>query len=526
MVFAAQDMEHAMEAVRTEGISLRTACKQYKIKSPTSISLRLRGKLPTTCATGPQLKYLTLDMETGVVEFAHFRATRGMCIGVPELRFILMDTANVYGIAVPVNFPDRHWMSRFLARHPSLSIRHAQLLDVSRYRASTVDVVTAYYNNLVSIINQFPPEAIWNADETGICAQGRRPPRVICPKGLRANVVRSTDRENVSILACISAAGVALPPMYIYAGVRRKLQWSNGCVDGSVFTVTDSSNIQGHLFLAFIKWFIVQVGSESEQLLIVDGHFAHLGHDVVKFAMQNKVHIFALPAHTSHFLQPCDGAPFSVFKRKVELAISIFPGKHRGALPTRDDLAALSCQPWLEALTAPNITSAFAKCGIWPLNLGRMTAGIVGKAPDAVELVSAMPSVAAALENVAPLMVTKRLQTVWNRKGVSLQSVTVAHRNLDRFMSTWDVSAKPKTGKFIPEKDAKMLTGGGYLVTREDMLALLAEQQVTKRMKCEGVAKRRVERETKKAAKLAEKTVKLSHKVAVNNKPATLEVVV
>ncbi|OQR85547.1 hypothetical protein ACHHYP_11708 [Achlya hypogyna] len=394
-------------------------------------------------------------MEKGVVEFAHFRATRGMCVGVPELRFILMDTANFYGIVVPENFPDRHWMSRFLKRHPSLSIRQSQLLDVSRYRVSTVDVVTAYYNNLASIIGQFPPEAIWNADETGICAQGRRPPRVICPKGLRANVVRSTDRENVSILACISAAGAALPPMYIYAG-------------------------------------------------------------------------------------PCDGAPFSVFKRKIEKAISIFPGKNRGALPTRDDLAALSCQPWLEAVTASNITSAFAKCGIWPLNLDQMKADIVGKAPEAGSLVSTMPNVAAALENLAPLMVTKRLQKVWDRKGLSREAVTVANRNLDRFMSTWDVKTKPKTGQFIPEKEAKMLTGGGYLITREDMLALLAEQQETKRLKSEGVAKRRVERETKKAAKLSEKSAKLakksaklagksvniSRKVAVDSKPATIEIVV
>jgi hypothetical protein len=62
-----------------------------------------------------------------------------------------------------------------------------------------------------------------DCDETGMTAQGGGSKTVLCSKGRGANVRRSTDRENVSMMGCINAAGGWIPPMIIYVGTQQKM---------------------------------------------------------------------------------------------------------------------------------------------------------------------------------------------------------------------------------------------------------------------------------------------------------------
>ncbi|KAG6945716.1 hypothetical protein JG688_00016424 [Phytophthora aleatoria] len=128
------------------------------------------------------------------------------------------------------DFPNAKFVSRWLAKHPQISIRHAQLLDVKRAEGSPLDAVARYFNNLKSVLKKLnltdKPECIWNCDETGICPQGHGGVRVICPEGLRANVQRSSDRENTSIMACISASGERMQPWtYSRASLESRSGW-------------------------------------------------------------------------------------------------------------------------------------------------------------------------------------------------------------------------------------------------------------------------------------------------------------
>ncbi|KAG3068757.1 hypothetical protein PI124_g20281 [Phytophthora idaei] len=86
------------------------------------------------------------------------------------------------------------------------------------------------------------PSRIWNCDETG-------PERVLCSKGRSANVRRSNDRENVSMMGCVNAVGERIPTMFIFAGAQRKLQWLCGAPTGSVSAVSESANINSGLFM-------------------------------------------------------------------------------------------------------------------------------------------------------------------------------------------------------------------------------------------------------------------------------------
>ncbi|KAG6973095.1 hypothetical protein JG687_00001088 [Phytophthora cactorum] len=123
------------------------------------------------------------------------------------------------------DFPNGKCVSQWVANRPRISIRHAQRLVVKRASASTPDAVMDYNNNLKSVLDKSDlldkPERLWNCDETGVCPQGRGRERVICPKGLRANVQRSDDRENVGITACVSASGFTSS----WASTRNGIGW-------------------------------------------------------------------------------------------------------------------------------------------------------------------------------------------------------------------------------------------------------------------------------------------------------------
>ncbi|KAE8914062.1 hypothetical protein PF003_g2135 [Phytophthora fragariae] len=154
-----------------------------------------------------------------------YRALHGMGVGYEELCSMLRVAAETAGTRpLTDDFPNDKFSQRWLAKHPDLSSRTAQLLDVDRASASTADVVLHYVNNLQSVMKTLAlldkPNRIWNCDKTGICPQGRGRVRVICPKWLRANVQRSADRENVSIMACVNAAGERMPSLYMFKGVR------------------------------------------------------------------------------------------------------------------------------------------------------------------------------------------------------------------------------------------------------------------------------------------------------------------
>jgi hypothetical protein len=112
--------------------------------------------------------------------------------------------------------------------------------------------VRFYATNLAKEIAKYSPDHIFNCDETGITAQGSTSMSVVCPKNTRANVQRSSSRENVTNMACCSASGNTLPPMFIFMGKKRQLQWMDGCLPGSTCAMSESSMINGSIFLHWL----------------------------------------------------------------------------------------------------------------------------------------------------------------------------------------------------------------------------------------------------------------------------------
>ncbi|KAG3093265.1 hypothetical protein PI125_g16891 [Phytophthora idaei] len=150
---------------------------------------------------------------------------------------------------VPNSLPNLKWIHRWMKKHSAvLSYRKGRILDVKRAECSTEENVRYYHHNLSNAISKLDladkQVQIWNCDETGVTAQGSCNECVICPKGMPANVQRSSDRENISIMGCINADGGFMPPLYIFAGACRKLNR----LEKSKCQVSESSNINRSIF--------------------------------------------------------------------------------------------------------------------------------------------------------------------------------------------------------------------------------------------------------------------------------------
>ncbi|GMF37345.1 unnamed protein product [Phytophthora fragariaefolia] len=115
--------------------------------------------------------------------------------------------------------------------------------------------------------------------------------------------------------------------------------------------------------------------------MFLDGHFAHVDFDTVTWAKSRGVHLFALPVHTSHFLQPRDVGVYQPFKRLYEGELEQFP-LTTGFLPTKNDIMSLTKLPFEKAFAEENARKSFQKAGIYPLSLGRMLDGPISNVPS------------------------------------------------------------------------------------------------------------------------------------------------
>ena len=161
---------------------------------------------------------------------------------------------------------------------------------------------------------------LWNADETGFCtsvASGR----VLARKGARDvhETSGGSGREYFTVLAVGAADGTRLPPFILYKGSNLYLRWTKGGPAGTVFGMSDSGWMEKNNFLEwFKKLFVPAVAFLTKTgpvVLFLDGHYSHLSLELVLHAKSQGVHLFCLPPHLTHILQPLDVGVYGPVKK-------------------------------------------------------------------------------------------------------------------------------------------------------------------------------------------------------------------
>ena len=156
----------------------------------------------------------------------------------------------------PDNLPGKDWWYAFLKRHPDICMRAPHALQVCRAKACSPEAITRWYIDFEQFleVNSLldKPSLLWNCDESGF-ALCPKTSKVLAPTGAKTvYYTTSSEKGQITTLACINAAGGIIPPMHIFAGVRFSYNPMEGCVDNAYFGKSDNRWITSDMATRYI----------------------------------------------------------------------------------------------------------------------------------------------------------------------------------------------------------------------------------------------------------------------------------
>ena len=123
-----------------------------------------------TCSRKRGVKaVLTPEEEAQIVQFLITMCDRGYGLSPSALKMKVYEITKSRWTPFKDGIPGGGWMRWFKIRHPELTIRAAQGLESARAKALCPENVQSLYKNLERLYGEhnYPPERIWNYDESG-----------------------------------------------------------------------------------------------------------------------------------------------------------------------------------------------------------------------------------------------------------------------------------------------------------------------------------------------------------------------
>ena len=373
--YTQEKLEKAVASVQDGSLSVRKAASMYNVPKST-IADRLTGKHPLEAKRG-RPPHIPFELESKVVDAVKMAARRG--IGLTRKQVLARTNTLCQRTKIAGGYQNfvagKDWWEGVKRRHPDVALRKPEKLSSVRARMMNREVINKYFHDLATLMEELKveskPWAIWNCDELGKNFE-HSPARVIAEKG-HSCVSRTSSRStNITVLACVNVSGRSMPPMFVVKGkTSRSLhgfrtcdappesRWfyqQNGWMDDAI----------GESW--FSEVFLKYCGPERPQLLILDGHASHESLGLLMKAMEENVHILALPPHTTHFLQPLDRSVFGPLNRAYNEECSVFLRESPLHQISKWTFSNLFRKAWDRAMICSNIMSGFRACGIYPLN--------------------------------------------------------------------------------------------------------------------------------------------------------------
>ncbi|CAC5396821.1 unnamed protein product [Mytilus coruscus] len=229
------------------------------------------------------------------------------------------------------------------------------------------------------------PQKIFNTDDESALQTEHNPNRIVHDIVVKPQSVTSPRSSNVTIIGAGNAFGNAVPPYYVFPGVKfDRALLLDGTPPGSDGQCSKTGWSNSDIFKTYLEnHFLKYIShdiSATPLLILFDGHCSHVSLTLQDWAESKNIILFILPPHCSHILQPLDIGCFGPLKACYNREAQLFMHRNPGCKITRFNIGQMSCSPNQKGLSAQNLTSSFKKSGIYPFN---------PKAIDTTELVPA-----------------------------------------------------------------------------------------------------------------------------------------
>lgn len=262
-----------------------------------------------------------------------------------------------------------------MKRHRNdISLRKPENTSISRSMAFNKPVIEDFFTKYAHVLEKFKfkPEQIWNLDETGITTV-MPPVKVVATKGKKqvAHISSQERGELVTFVGMISAAGGAVPPVFVYPRVRNPQEYLGDEYPTSAIALGNKKGwMTCDLFPKVLQHFTnaVKCSVENRVLLLLDNHQSHISVEAIKFCREKGITLLSFPPHTTHRTQPLDVGVFGPFKSYLARAQHDWLLSNPSKALTIRHLACLAKKAYECAFTIKNITSSYKNTGLWPLN--------------------------------------------------------------------------------------------------------------------------------------------------------------
>ncbi|KAH9018843.1 DDE superfamily endonuclease-domain-containing protein [Lactarius pseudohatsudake] len=328
---------------------------------------------------GEQL--LTTVEETTVCTWIKYMGMTGHPFSKEALRVKVADISSVLQEKQrqtgEQHLPAGNWIYSFLNRNPNLELKRPTGLDPKRAQNFNPTVVKHHFQLLGDFLkaHDIPWENVYNMDEKGIQLGGGRKfdnTKFLYSREQRNRVkLQNPNLELVTTIECVGADGSILKPGFIFCG-KHVLHDGYFEEEGAFVALSEkgwTSNYIGTQW--FEKSFVPQATARNTTgnpiLLIYDGHRSHETLELREAADTAGIHLFCIPPHTSHRLQPLDVGVFGPLQRAWQKRCLLVLDE-TGESITRRTVVREYMAARTKSVNEELIISAWRRSGIRPLN--------------------------------------------------------------------------------------------------------------------------------------------------------------
>jgi hypothetical protein len=270
------------------------------------------------------------------------------------------------------------WVDRFKTRTKEIKLRRSRSYDRQRALNEDPRVIQPWFELVRETKQKYGilDEDTHNFDESGFMMGMIAAQMVFTGSEKRSNPkkIQPGNREWVTIIQGICAAGWAIPPFIIFGGKVLISSWYPGLPRDWVIETSANGWTTNELGVKWLKHFDAHTKERTVgayRLLIVDGHESHNSHQFHKYCEEQKIITLCMPPHSSHLLQPLDVGCFAPLKRAYSAEIDSWSRYSITQVKKETFLPAFHIA-FNKAITKENILASFKGAGLVPHNPERV----------------------------------------------------------------------------------------------------------------------------------------------------------